>query len=270
MREFLRRHLENWQDDLPDAWREVFNGSQTVFNTISENIDAPDRVFPLPRGAGGNDNRHLLRAFDHISPADVRVILIGQDPYPNQNRATGQAFQDGIVAQLSETTSPSLRRFVESALAACPHQDRGRGDLNWVGICDQFRLPSMAETFDGLAAQGVLSINTAWTFTGTSERDLNIHLRLWRPVIRHMIRSLFLSDADRVVLAIGDKAKRLFNTRNPRPAHFVPHSHPQARGNAWFSQPNPFAEVNRHLTDIGQASVFWLPGLACNWQPEPN
>lgn len=270
LREFLRLHFGNWENDLPLAWRDVFEGTQTNFDTISENIEAPERVFPLPRSYGGDENRNLLRAFEKISPSDVRVILIGQDPYPDQNRATGQAFEDGSVTDLSDTTSPSLRRFVEAAVAEYPHHGRDQRDLNWLGIHDQLRLPSMAEMFDGLAAQGVLNINTAWTFTSKSRCDQNVHLQLWRPVIRHVIQSLLLRDANRVVLTLGAKAKNLFNSNNLLPEKFVHHYHPAARGNLWYSRPNPLAEVNRHLTELELKPVCWLPRLACNWQLEPN
>lgn len=271
MREFLRLHLGQWQNDLPLEWRQVFNGAQTNFDTIAADIDAPERIFPTPRSAGGNGNSNLLRPFEKVSPGRVRVILIGQDPYPEQGRATGQAFEDGSVQGIADSTSPSLRRFVASAITAGDiRHNHDHGDLDWAGICNHYRLPTMVEMFDGLAAQGVLSINAAWTFTGTRDRDLSIHLRLWRPVIRHVVQNLLAKNADHVTLAIGGKATKLFNTRNPCPNNFVQHCHPQARNNAWFLQPNPLREVNRYLAELDQVPICWMPGLALNPQVEPN
>ncbi len=270
MREFLRKQLADWQDDLPQAWQEVFANAQADFGAVPNDIEIPQRVFPLARARAASIDRHLLRAFEHIEPANVRVILIGQDPYPDENRATGRAFDDGAAVNVTDTTSPSLKLIVQSAASLCLHRAELAGNAaGWDTIRAELALPSMAEMFDGLAAQGVLFINAAWTFTGKGQRHLNAHLGLWRPVNCLMIQRLLEVDADRVVLAIGSKARDLVNRCNHIPPHFVHHAHPQARSNGWFALPNPFAEANLKLAEMELAPVCWLPGLTCPWPRNP-
>ncbi|WP_369697011.1 uracil-DNA glycosylase family protein [Paracoccus albicereus] len=211
---------------------------------------------------------YLLRAFAGLAPADVRVIVIGQDPYPSPLRATGRAFEDGAVPQVEETASPSLRRLVQVAAAdLLERADLAQADAGWNAITQEFTLPSMSEMFDGLASQGVIFLNAAWTFTGEGPEQLRVNLRVWRPVMRQVVRQLILDDPNRVILALGAKARDLFNSRCPRPAHFVHHCHPQERGLAWFRPPNPLTHVNNHLSDLQRATICWLPGLGSPWPP---
>ena len=271
MREFVRQRLQDWRNEIPGPWVETFHQTLANFDAVDPGVPAPQHVFPGLRGNNPNATHYLLRAFDALAPADVRVIVIGQDPYPDQDRATGRAFEDGASADVAGTTSPSLRRIAQSAVSLCTNRaDLAENAAGWNVLLDEFELPRTSAMFDGLSAQGVLCINAAWTFSGSERVHLDAHLRIWRPVLRSIIRRLLADNGNRVVLALGAKSHKIFGATGPNPAHFVQHCHPQARKNAWFAQPNPFAEVNRILTEINQAPICWLPGLACKWPPHPN
>jgi uracil DNA glycosylase len=141
--------------------------------------------------------------------------------------------------------------------------DLAQNDDGWDTLRAGFDLPTMTELFNGLAEQGVICINAAWTFTGTSDLHLGANLRLWRPVVRDVVQQLVQLNPNCVVLTLGRKAFRLFNSRCPAPTHFVHHCHPQKRNLGWFQQPNPLNQVNSHLVEMQEAPIFWLPGLAC-------
>ena len=49
-----------------------------------------------PKGA------HIFHAFDGIRPDDVRVVVLGQDPYPSPDFSTGRDFEAGNVADWRE------------------------------------------------------------------------------------------------------------------------------------------------------------------------
>jgi len=267
MREFLQLHLQDWREDIPGRWAEIFHQSLANFDAVDPDLPAPQDVFPRLRRDNPDGARSLLRAFDALAPADVRVIIIGQDPYPDPIRATGQAFEDGAIGQVAETTSPSLRRLVQAATAdLLQREDLWQNDAGWGEIRQEFALPRMSQLFDGLASQGVIFLNAAWTFTGEGPQQLRINLRLWRPVMRQIILHLFQNDPNRVILALGAKSRGLFNSRCPRPAHFVHHCHPQERTLGWFHHQNPLTSVNNHLVGMQLAPVCWLPSLASPWQ----
>src|SRR6185369_12848524 len=58
------------------------------------------------------------RAFDGITPDEVRVVVIGQDPYPHVEQATGRSFEQAdVVAGLTKVT-PSLKRILQAVALA--------------------------------------------------------------------------------------------------------------------------------------------------------
>lgn len=84
------------------VWRGTFEG--TVLNFGSRSLGtAHDGVArpAYPPLRAGNDGRHLFRAFNGINPDQVRVVVIGQDPYPERARATGRAFEGMVQSILS-------------------------------------------------------------------------------------------------------------------------------------------------------------------------
>lgn len=70
----------------PD-WKEFFAGFTNLrlhVNVMNVYADQSVRVFP-PR-------KMLFRAFDFFPPQETRVVIIGQDPYPQPGNACGMAF----------------------------------------------------------------------------------------------------------------------------------------------------------------------------------
>ena len=80
----------------------------------------------------------LFRALELTPPEATRVVILGQDPYPTENRATGLAFS----YPPGRTPTHSLKNILDE-LAADTGLMRGDGDLS------------------GWARQGVLLLNTA-------------------------------------------------------------------------------------------------------------
>ena len=74
---------------LPPAWLGVFNHGYTreQFAALSASIDdayAQGEVFP--------SRAHIFRALELVNPADVKVVILGQDPYPTPGNAHGLSF----------------------------------------------------------------------------------------------------------------------------------------------------------------------------------
>jgi uracil-DNA glycosylase len=129
----LARPLAEAFGDLPPAWRELAAPLSAVARQIASRVDedrkhhevAPARPF---------------RAFELVAPQEVRLVLIGQDPYPLPGDATGLAFH-------CEKGVPASMRNVYAALErAIPG----------------FRRPPTAD-LEPWARQGVLLLNAALT-----------------------------------------------------------------------------------------------------------
>jgi uracil-DNA glycosylase len=109
----------------------------------------------------------VLEAFRYGRPRDVRVVIIGQDPYPGADVAQGLAFSVPRGCALP----PSLRKVFECLAQSGLRPARAAecGDLSpW-------------------AAQGVLLLNTALTTRPGAPRA---HLGIWRAFVAGVVGAL--------------------------------------------------------------------------------
>ncbi len=279
----IREHLaRSWREDLPPTWRAVFANAEPDLNQLP-NYDVPE-IFPSRLNLGRPRNeqdvgpiRHMLRAFDGLAPDEVRVVILGQDPYPRRDRATGRAFEDGAWNEaLPRVTAKSLRRLLQSA-AACERPELGISERqdDWGSVHQamhdgELPPPAVPGFFDSLAAQGVLCVNTAWTFTGTSREQLGVNIGVWRPVVDRLLLELVQHEdwGPIVFLFLGAKARDRFRAAtfqhlraNPeRLFDTVYCAHPTAwRGRTYFEYENPLRRVNDTLIRLGADPVRWWP-----------
>lgn len=279
----MEAHLRGWQNDLTPDWREFFEGAEPNLDGLP-GWDVPD-LFPdrleleHAREAGeAVEGPHMVRAFDGLTPNRVRVLILGQDPYPRRDRATGRAFEDGAWdGNAPATAADSLRPLLQSA-AACAHPNLGISNENddWAGIWDAIDAedlapPIMPKYFDDLAAHGVLCINAAWTFTGRARAHLDMHLKVWRPVVQHLILGMITREGGGpVFLQLGGEARKLFHAASWRHLRANPEinvrtiycAHPMAwRGRTYFDYENPLTRTNQALAELRAEEVRWWPEL---------
>ena len=174
----------------------------------------------------------IFRAL-HLTPRDkVRVVILGQDPYPTPGRATGLAF----------SFPPGLRpkdslKNILTELAADTGQTKPDGDLsNW-------------------AAQGVLLLNPVLTVPLGQPHG---HKLLGWQALTAEILVATAADGPRAFVLWGAPAQKL--TANlPRENHlFLASAHPSPlsayRG---FFGSRPFSAINRWLTSRNQPAIDW-------------
>src|SRR4051812_21210510 len=99
LRAALTSLFTGWKADLPASWRTFFADADVDASLVPVGLPlvAPhDVIFPGRKGApsaGAPAGAHFARAFDQITPGKVRVVVIGQDPYPSIGQATGRSFE---------------------------------------------------------------------------------------------------------------------------------------------------------------------------------
>jgi uracil-DNA glycosylase len=174
----------------------------------------------------------VWRALELTPPEAVRVVLLGQDPYPALGHADGLAFsvRPGVPPPRSLA---NVLRELEADLGIPPPRN---GSLEpW-------------------ARQGVLLLNTALT---VEEGAANAHARWgWTPVTDAIIDAVSRQPEPSVFLLWGrraqDKAARI------APRHTIlaaAHPSPLARG-AFFGS-RPFSRANAALAAAGRGAVDW-------------
>jgi uracil DNA glycosylase len=285
LREELRDFLVGWRSDLSAPWSAFFDGHEPDLDAV-DSVLMSDPLAPVIPGrrhalqAGAPAGAHVFRAFDHVEPAQVSVIVIGQDPYPKVSRGTGRAFEDGSVTAWDTSVAVSLQRRMQSAVSL----RYGRPDLalsaqGWASIVALAQVGTVAlepvgAYFDRLQKDhGVLFVNAGWTltkFVAGGSPEQHAHIAMWRPVMHWLLQGISGRGGLPVVyLLLGGFAKRLFDASGVEQLArksgrwgisiaSVIHPHPNAQGpSGYLVSGNPMQRVNEVLASLGAASVKW-------------
>ncbi len=282
LRTALRETLEDWKDEVPAPWRSVFSKSVLAYEDVADDLWLPAWVpiFPTVRSPGVLGAPRVastFRALAAIDPSEVRVVVVGQDPYPDVAKATGQAFEQGDLRSWtrdSHRVSPSLKRILQSAVAEETGEDVYRAKGGWQRTMrdlgqDSAQLSAPADWFAGTNREGVLWLNTTLTislFRVTPSHQLG-HAACWRPFVLDLFREL-VADVDRklvfalfggwardfreVIVSLAGEAGTNANVR------VVEKTHPARY--QFLHADNPFSRVNEELAELEAEPVDWLPG----------
>ncbi len=264
LREFMEARFVDWRDDLPrqSGWP-VFleNCPPPAFDQIPHDLEIDDdnHVWPGRQAARHADapvGSHVCRVFERIEPPGVRVVVLGQDPYPAIESATGRAFEDGTPDAAGKAMRQALRVLGQSALDI-------QGEAMPEGFCHGRvgRAAAIRGCFDRLADQGVLCLNASWTYT--ARNHIPAHCSLWRPVTAYIVRQLAeRPQGNPVFLLLGGEANTFFDgleLQGIPPDAVVRNLHPTERRNLYFAGPNPLLSVNEAVeqSDNPEPITWW-------------
>ena len=177
----------------------------------------------------------VLRAFERPM-ADVKVLVVGQDPYPNPTHPIGLSF---AVARDVWPIPASLRNiYVEL-----------RDDLGVV--------PPKHGDLTAWADQGVMLLNRVLT---VQPGQPNSHRgRGWEEVTECAIKALAARGGPLAAILWGSNAQTLKPLLDPVPWVESAHPSPLAAYRGFFGS-KPFSRVNRLLEEQGGTPVDWAKG----------
>ncbi len=223
------RRLYTYLDGSP--WQQALAASlnSPEFLSFAQFLDqerASGEVYPA--------EADTFRAFLLTPPAQVKVVLLGQDPYHGPDQAHGLCFSvpQGVSAP------PSLRNILKELLADTGIDAHGCTNLsNW-------------------GRQGVLLLNTVLTVRAA---DPASHAGLaWESVTDAAIRAINASQRSVVFLLLGGHAQKKANLIDSG-KHIVlsaPHPSPLSAHRGFFGS-KIFTRVNAALVATGQDPINW-------------
>ena len=203
---------------LPPAWAAVLPGwtpekltavRRSVESVSGERPIAPDDPF---------------RALRLVAPGDVKVVVIGQDPYPTAGHADGLAFSAG------KGRPRSLARVFEVLAADRP----------------DFRPPEVWK-LDGWARHGVLLLNPVLTVeVGRSGSHMDCG---WQALTLEIVGLLSRRDNPPVFLLWGAKAQSFWASARPGEARALTTRHPSYDFQRTFMAEGSHFEATADLVD---------------------
>lgn len=206
-----------------ESWQEPLAGVEDQIHAMGDFLRGEDAY--LPRG---ND---ILRAF--ADPfEDVRVLILGQDPYPTPGHPMGLAFstQPGVAAPRSLV---NIYRELHDDLGVPPRSD---GDLsNW-------------------SKQGILLLNRVLTVR--PGKPASHRGKGWEAVTQAAIEALVARDTPLVALLWGRDAQTAAKFLGNTPRIESPHPSPLSASRGFFGS-RPFSRANDALEAQGAKPVDW-------------
>ena len=213
---------------LPSQWVGFLPSGEDDVPDLDVIYGGPENVLPK--------RQYLFRAFHATLPERVRVVLLGQDPYPSAELADGLAFSQ---AGVTNNRSALHRLFLN--LARDPKI--------------QFDCPNTGD-LTSWANQGVLLMNAALT---VEEEAPKSHLGEWTRFSRTVLRTL--ADERRRIAFIllgGDAIDTALPALSKAPAgSIIRAAHPMAG--------DPGEERPFHLAHVFSEANAFLSNPPVNW-----
>tara|TARA_B110000259_G_scaffold87644_1_gene102003 strand:+ start:2889 stop:3569 length:681 start_codon:yes stop_codon:yes gene_type:complete len=175
----------------------------------------------------------VFAAFNHFNLDELNVVIIGQDPYINEEQVMGLSFSVPKGVKLP----PSLINVYKCIENTCnTHMDFKKGDLTkW-------------------AEQGVLLLNTTLT---VFEKISNSHKKIWKGFSLDLLKYISANTDGVVFLLWGNDAKKLKSTIDIDKHHILEHTHPSPLSRKSFVECDHFSRTNEILREKGKTEIDW-------------
>ncbi len=217
---------EEWKSLLKDEFEKPYFRELSTF-VKNEYAQNPGRIFPA-----GNE---IFRAFDLCPPSKVKVVILGQDPYPTKGHAHGLCFSVNDKVKPLPKSLVNIFKELESDLSV---QAPSNGDLsNW-------------------AQQGVLLINNVLT---VKEGMPDSHSgKGWEKFTDAAIQQLAKSRLELVYVLWGAKAQKKVEYIDSQNNLIIssPHPSPLSAYRGFFGS-KPFSRINEYLLKKGKTQINW-------------
>lgn len=207
------------------AWVEFFK-TQDLDNLMQMLDESEATIYPSPE--------NIFKVFE-LSPQDIKVVILGQDPYYNPKQAIGFAFS---VNSDTKTPKSLLNIFKEL-----------KNDLGIIR-----NNPDLTDWHK----QGVFLLNTALS---VPEKKPNAHKKYWKHFTNDLIDYLVKINPNILYImwgnnakAFGQKIEKQLNSK--KPIHYAPHPSPLSAYQGFFNS-KPFSWTNNKLKELGQTEIKW-------------
>ena len=213
-----------------DSWSKIVSSevNKEYFVELMTFLEAEyknETVFP--------PQQDLFSALHYKSPEEIKVVIIGQDPYHDEFQANGLAFSVNQGLKLP----PSLKNIIKELKNDVDIAEPMHGDLScW-------------------ANQGVLLLNTCLSVR--AHTPLSHQNKGWEKFTDHLIQQLSALNKDLIFLLWGKKpeAKKVLLSKG----NFIltsQHPSPLSAYRGFFGCKH-FSKTNAILSRLGKEAINW-------------
>ena len=221
----------NWlYSSVPAGWRSTLESCQEKLLELSTLLSKKEF---LP------SKEHIWRALELTPLESIKVVILGQDPYPGAGHAHGLAFS---VLPDVKPIPASLRNIYKELASDVGFTKPSHGNL------------------ESWANQGVFLLNTVLT---VEEGNPQSHSKIgWEEVTDQIIRSI-AAKSEKIVFVLWGKSaqikKKLLGLYLDKNGHrIIESAHPSPlSAHRGFFDSKPFSAINGLLGEMGKGAINW-------------
>ena len=216
--------------ELPASWKQALGAefAKPYFQQLTQFVDAERAagpVYPPPED--------VFTALQLTPLDEVKVLILGQDPYHGAGQAQGLAFS----VRPGVRVPPSLQNIYKELRDDVGFSAPKHGDLrSW-------------------ARQGVLLLNAVLT---VRQAEPNSHAgKGWETFTDAVIKAVNAKEERVVFVLWGAYARKKTKLITGTQHVILESAHPSPLSVTKFMDTKPFSQVNAALTDAGRGAVEW-------------
>jgi uracil-DNA glycosylase len=222
---------DNWlYNSVPAGWKSTLESSKEKLLELSTLLSKKEF---LP------SKEHIWRALELTTLESIKVVILGQDPYPGAGHAHGLAFS--VLADVKPIPA-SLRNIYKELASDVGFTKPSHGNL------------------ESWANQGVFLLNTVLT---VEEGNPQSHSKIgWEEVTDQIIRSI-AAKSEKIVFVLWGKSaqvkKKLLGLYLDKNGHrIIESAHPSPlSAHRGFFDSKPFSAINGLLGEMGKGVINW-------------
>jgi uracil-DNA glycosylase len=207
-------------------WFPFFKQNEKLLNGIFSKLSKMKKIYPT--------YNNIFNAFQ-INPDNIKVILLGQDPYINENQAHGYSFS----VPVNEKIPPSLINIFKELNNEYPNKyNFTHGNLEkWSNN------------------QGIFLLNGALT---VKPKESFSHAEIWEEFTNNVIEYLSETYSNKVFLLLGKfaKSKNILIDEDKHKIVYGVHPSPMSAHNGFFNS-GIFKKVDDELISMNIEPVNW-------------
>lgn len=221
------------KERTPMTWEKPFEECAKTFQHIDNILKNKKEIYPL--------KRHIFRAFELTRADNVKVCLLGEDPYPQllsngKPKAIGLSFS---IDHFDRSIPVSLRNIFAEIERSYPETNHTSGSLiNW-------------------SKQGVLLINSALTLSPEDIEKGIKHVDIWKHFVSAALKEICSRNDNFIVILLGRHAQS-YAPCFKRNAKILQTSHPSRYSvKKGFEGSNIFKQCNELLIEMDKKPIDW-------------
>ena len=214
-------------------WLPFFEENKEDFQKILNDLNEMTRkIYPRPQD--------LLRSLFYHSPNDIKLFLLGQDPYigeeSNLPQAMGLSFS---VPKKHKKIPPSLQNIFKEIKNSYP----------------DYNIPKHGLLKRWARQEKILLLNAALT---VYEKESNSHAKLWLNFTNKLINWFQDKNDGCIFLLMGNFAqgKKIFIDEKKHKIFNTVHPSPLSAYNGFFNS-NVFKKINEFLEENNKTTIKW-------------